>query len=107
MNKFSLTNQCESEKVQHLRPRYNSTGTQTLICFLLKDLSPQKSIKKFKAIDSKYQEYISKINDIKMYDFDVKVKTKKYITLEPSPMEKELTISTPPLNIHKKEIYRK
>ena len=88
MNKFSLTNQSESEKVQHLRPRYNSIGTQTMICFLSKDISPQKSVKKFKAIDPKYQDYVSKINEIKMYDFDVKVKTKKYITLEPPPMEK-------------------
>ena len=96
-----------NEKTTHKKRKYQNISTQTMITFQSKELSAQKSIKKIKMIDEKYQNYLSKLNDIKLYDYDVRIKTKKFVSLDPAPIEKDLVMSTPPLSIQRKEIGKK
>lgn len=107
MFRIEMYSQIRIEKTIEKKQTSCHVSTQTMISFQSKELFSQKSVKLVKNTDSKYDEYLRKVNESKMYDFDAKLRNKNHLTVDPSSLERELTLSTPPLNIHKKEIVRK
>ena len=91
------------------KQNFHHISTQTMICFQNKELISQRSVKLIKDTDSKYNEYLKKLSSGKNYEFETRFKAnnKKHLSMDPSALERELTLSTPPLNINKKQIVRK